>query len=133
MMAKRWVTSKITNSFGTEILKIINQSKSSLTKQISTFPQPSLTTAGSLMTRPRLVICLIHFSLIYLQLLTLATCSKTFIADVFRKLKVEEKLSTTKFSFVPTTSTIVEKLILKLDNASSPGLSGIPTKILKAA
>jgi hypothetical protein len=39
----------------------------------------------------------------------------------------------TKFSFVPTTSTIVEKLILKLDNASSPGLSGIPTKILKAA
>ena len=59
--------------------------------------------------------------------------SKTFIADVFRKLKVEEKLSTTKFSFVPTTSTIVENLILKIDNASSPGLSGIPTKILKAA
>ena len=59
--------------------------------------------------------------------------SKTFIADVFRKLKVDEKLSTPKFSFVPTTSTIVEKLILKLDNASSPGLSGIPTKILKAA
>ncbi len=52
--------------------------------------------------------------------------SKTFI-------KVEEKLSTSKFSFVPTTSTIVEKLILKLDNASSPGPSGIPTKILKAA
>jgi hypothetical protein len=60
--------------------------------------------------------------------------SEAFIADVFLDLKVEQKkIATTNFSFVPTTSTIVEKLIAKLDNASSPGLSGIPTKILKAA
>ena len=60
--------------------------------------------------------------------------TETFIADVFRDLKVEQKkIATSNFSFVPTTSSIVEKLISKLDNASSPGLSGIPTKILKAA
>ena len=40
--------------------------------------------------------------------------------------------SATSFSFATTTSIIVEKILNNLENASSPGISGIPIKILKA-
>ena len=59
--------------------------------------------------------------------------SKRYINDTFRFLKREGKFgnSSKMFSFTKTTPEIVKKILKNLDNSSSPGISGKPTKILK--
>ena len=62
-------------------------------------------------------------------------CSR-FINNVFKSddhLNPRKNLFFSEFSFRPTSSTIIEKLISKLDSGSSAGVTDIATKILKAS
>jgi len=56
-----------------------------------------------------------------------------YVKNTFEKLSRENKFTLPQngFSFSKTTCSIVEKLINNLDSSSSPGVSGIPVKILK--
>ena len=60
--------------------------------------------------------------------------SKDCLAQIdkdFTGLKTSALLKTSKFTFTCTTEVIVKKLLMKLSNDSSPGLSGIPVKVMK--
>ena len=57
--------------------------------------------------------------------------SDRYIDNTFNKLRTESLLPNSTFSFRPTSSVIVSNLLNKLDISSSPGIIGIPTKVLK--
>ena len=59
-------------------------------------------------------------------------CDK-YIFENFRDLKNENKLKTSNFEFKKVSINLVDKLLSKLDTSCGPGVSGISTKVLKAA
>ena len=59
--------------------------------------------------------------------------SDQFINSTFSVLKRENKITTSTFSFVPTTAKIVELLLAKLESSSGAGISGLPSKVLKSS
>ena len=59
--------------------------------------------------------------------------SDQFINSTFSVLKRENKITTSTFSFVPTTAKIVELLLAKLESSSGVGISGFPSKVLKSS
>jgi hypothetical protein len=59
-------------------------------------------------------------------------CNK-YIFDNFKELKENNKMKTSIFEFKKVSISLVDKLLKKLDTSCGPGVSGISTKILKAA
>ena len=55
------------------------------------------------------------------------------IKENFKYLKEKKLLITGVFDFKPTNMVIVENILQKMDNESSPGNSGIPIKVLKSS
>ena len=59
----------------------------------------------------------------------------SYIDKTFSRLKRENKikLKSGSFKFVRTNENIVERLIMNLNSASGPGISDIPSKVIKSA
>ena len=57
--------------------------------------------------------------------------SNSYIDDTFKTLKNNGKISPKSFCFDNTTPTEISDLIKLIDNSSSPGISGIPVKVIK--
>ena len=77
------------------------------------------------------------FNLFFTTLNSTSIASKDecdeYIDDVFIKLKRQGDIKTSNFTFTPITNSIVEKLLNNLDSKSGPGVSGLPSKVLKSA
>ena len=64
------------------------------------------------------------------SLATSEECNQ-FVSENFNTLKKENILQTKVFSFVQVTEPVVNKLLKNIDPSNGPGISAIPSKVLK--
>ena len=60
--------------------------------------------------------------------------SEDFISNQFQEMKNNNSIKVTKrgFNFSPVSLNVVKKLMLSIENSASPGITGIPIKVIKA-